>query len=64
MAYITTCNVCGKLYEEQSEEYATAPWRYCGPCWQRRLQQIDRSANDGIEPYRYASMKAPVGNGL
>jgi hypothetical protein len=36
MSHITTCTVCGKCYEEFSEEPANKQTRECGQCWMKR----------------------------
>lgn len=42
---VSTCSVCGKLYDFASEEAANEPDRSCGPCYKQRLddwQVIDQ----------------------
>ena len=56
---ITTCPICGKLYEEASDKEANNRHRSCLRCW---YDEDDDGAM--IEPYQYyGSMKAPIYNG-
>lgn len=49
MPHITTCTTCGKLYEEFSEESASAPnERECGSCWIKR-EDAEHEARELID---------------
>lgn len=52
MSHITTCTTCGKLYEEFSEESASAPnKRECGACWMKR-EDAEHEAREFAEAER------------
>jgi len=56
MSHITTCLTCGKLYEEFSEESASAPnERECGTCWMKR----EEAEHEAREPTTDASSENP-----
>lgn len=56
---ITACPGCRKLYEERSREDADDPGRRCPSCFVRLCRELDHGDGGEIEPYQYASMKAP-----
>lgn len=42
MPHITICPVCGRCYEEGSEEEANSPDRECISCWNERKMREEK----------------------